>query len=75
MGFTFSLFITTRAHSVAMEHIMGNRKDVENPFYWGSVIFNYPGTPLYNPTLPRVYKWNEIKKAIAGDQKTYVDDT
>ena len=75
MGFTFSPFNAVRGHSVGMEHIMGDRKDSSNPFYWGSVILNYPGTPAYNPTLPRVYKWNEIVQAIAGDQKTYVDDT
>ena len=75
MGFTFSPYIAIRGHSVGMEHIMGNRKDPSNPFYWSSVIFNYPGTPAYDPTLPRVYKWNDIAKAIAGDQKTYVDDT
>ena len=75
MGFTFSPYIAIRGHSVGMEHIVGNRRDVQNPFYWGSVILNYPGTPSYNPTMPRVYKWNEIVNAIAGDQKTYVDDT
>jgi hypothetical protein len=75
MGFTFSPYNAIRGHSVGMEHIMGNRKDKNNPFYWGSVILNYPGTPAYNPTLPRVYKWNEFAMAIAGDQKTYVDDT
>ena len=75
MGFTFSPYIAIRGHSVGMEHIMGDRKDTSNPFHWSSVIFNYPGTPSYNPTLPRVYKWNDVAKAIAGDQKTYVDDT
>ena len=39
------------------------------------MILDYPGTPSYNPTIPRVYKWNEVAKAIAGNQKTYVDDT
>ena len=75
MGFTFSPFIAVRGHSVGMEHIVGNHRDPSNPFYWNSVIYNYPGTPAYNPSNPRVYKWNDIKCAIAGDQKTYVDDT
>ena len=75
MGFTFSPFIAVRGHSVGMEHIIGNRRDTGNPFHWSSVILNYPGTPSYDPTMPRVYKWNDVAKAIAGDQKTYVDDT
>jgi hypothetical protein len=75
MGFTFSPYNAIRGHSVGMEHITGNRNDKANPFYWSSVILNYPGTPSYNPTLPRVYKWNDVENAIAGDQKTYVDDT
>jgi len=45
-----------------------------NPFHWIEVILNCLGSPDYDPTIPRLYKWNSASNAIACDCKTFVDD-
>ena len=35
---------------------------------------NLPGSEDYNPSLPRVFKWNATENAIAGDCKFFCDD-
>ncbi len=74
MGMLPSPWVTTRLFAWAMEIIKGDRTEVLNPFHWSRVVLNCPGDPTYDPTMPRVYKWNDRLKAIAGDCKTFVDD-
>ncbi len=74
MGMRPSPFVTVRLFAWAMEIIKGDRMDPTNPFHWTQVVVNCPGTPEYNPSLPRLYKWNPIALAIACDCKTFVDD-
>ena len=74
MGMTPSPFVTIRLFAWAMEIIKGDRRNKDNPFYWSEVKLNCPGSPDYDPSMPRVYKWNDILGCIAADCVTFVDD-
>ena len=73
MGMLLPPWVTTRLFAWAMEINKGDRTVESNPFHWSEVILNCPGDPNYNPTMPRLYKWNAKLKAIAGDCKTFID--
>ena len=53
---------------------MGDRKEADNPFRWDEVRLNLPGSASYNPSLPRVCKWNSLEGAIACDCNFFCDD-
>ena len=75
MGFRPSPFYAVRYYYWAEEFARGCPKDLENnPLGWDEVRLNLPGDKGYNPSLPRVFKWNSLKKAIAGDIIAFVDD-
>jgi hypothetical protein len=74
MGMTPSPYVTIRLFAWAMEMIKGDRTDPDNPFHWSEVHLNCPGAENYDPTMPRVYKWNKALKCIAADCVTFVDD-
>ena len=69
-----SPFATTRIFAWGMEVIMGGRKDETNPFYWDSVVQNCPGTDKYDPSMPRLYRWDSKHQVIKAAFKTFVDD-
>jgi hypothetical protein len=56
------------------EFAMGNLRDLKNPFGYDQVILNLPGMESYDPTKPKVIKWNSVGKFMAGDAVTFVDD-
>ena len=35
---------------------------------------NLPGSDLYDPALPKIYKWNDKENGIAADLVAFVDD-
>ena len=74
MGMRSSPWITIRLLMWMMEVVVGDRRDIGNPFHWNEVIFNLPGSPSYKPHLPRVYKWNKETNSIACDCKFFCDD-
>ena len=74
MGMSPSPFVTIRLFAWAMEIILGDHTDPANHFHWSEIQFNCPGSPNYDPSLPRCYKWNDVKKCIAADCVTFVDD-
>ena len=74
MGMLPSPWVTTRLFAWAMEIIKGDHTCKANPFYWSSVEMNCPGSPNYDPSMPRAYKWNDQIMAIACDCRTFVDD-
>ena len=74
MGLVSSPWVTIRLYAWAHEIIRGDRRDTANPFHWDTVVINCPGDPNYDPSMPRLYKWNSTTGAIAGDCKTFVDD-
>mmetsp|Transcript_20683 Transcript_20683/g.30301 ORF Transcript_20683/g.30301 Transcript_20683/m.30301 type:complete len:1268 (-) Transcript_20683:9637-13440(-) len=75
MGLVPSPFVACRLFSWAMEIIKGDRRDPANPFHWNKVVLNLPGMQTFDQSMPRVYKWNPLTRAIASDVKTYVDDS
>jgi hypothetical protein len=74
MGMKPSPWVTTRLLSWLTEIVKGDRTEPTNPFKWDKVILNLPGMDDYDPSMPRVYKWNNSTKSIACDVKTFVDD-
>jgi hypothetical protein len=41
---------------------------------WDEIKLNLPGDPEYNPSKPRVMKWNRLITRIAGDIVGFIDD-
>ena len=74
MGMKPSPWVTIRLLSWMMEIVVGDRKETANPFRWDTVQINLPGAEDYNPSLPRVCKWNETDSVIAADCKFFCDD-
>ena len=74
MGFRPSPEWACRFYYLAEEFVRGNEQDIKNPLYWKSIILNLIGNETYNPSLPNVYKWNDLVQNIAGEIKAYVDD-
>lgn len=74
MGLRPSPFICTRSFAWGLEIIKGDRLSLLNPFRWDKVIVNCPGKVNYDPTMPRLFKWDSATQVIASDCKTYVDD-
>ena len=74
MGFSPSPETSVRMYYVAEEFARGNRLTLDNPLRWDNVVLNLFGSKDYDPSLPNVYKWDDVRKQIAGDLKAYVDD-
>ena len=75
MGFKPSPFYSTRFYYWAEEFAWGDRRDELNPLRWNEVWLNLPWDPSFDPTLPRVMKWDRLIDNIAGDVLTFVDDS
>jgi hypothetical protein len=75
MGFKPSPFYSTRFYYWAEEFARGDRREETNPLRWDEVHLNLPGSPSFDPTLPRVMKWDRLIDNIAGDVLTFVDDS
>jgi hypothetical protein len=56
------------------EFIRGNSSDRSNPFVWDKVILNLPGSPNFDPTHPKVIKWDSKNNWTACDLVVFVDD-
>ncbi len=74
MGLRPSPYVCTQTFSWGEEIIRGDRLDENNPLRWDKVVLNLPGDVNYDPTKPRVYKWNSCTNTIAGSFGTYIDD-
>jgi hypothetical protein len=74
MGLRPSPFACVRNYYLAEEIVRGDRLDASNPLRWDRIILNLPGDPKFNPSLPRVFKWNDVIKNFAGDLQAFVDD-
>ena len=59
---------------LAEEFIRGNHQDLSNPLRWDDIKLNLIGNEDYNPTFPKVYKWDMYAKRIAGELIAYIDD-
>jgi hypothetical protein len=74
MGLKPSPYMAIRFYYIAEEFCRGDRKMKMNPLRWDYVRLNLPGDPYYDPSLPRVMKWNTATNSIAGDVLAFVDD-
>jgi hypothetical protein len=74
MGARPSPYSSVRFYYLAEEFCKGNRTDLNNPLRWDKIILNLPGSVDYDPTKPRLYKWDSVHQRIAGDLSTFVDD-
>ena len=74
MGLKCSPYNASRAMGWAEDFIRGNRLASTNPLRWDAVILNLPGLKDYNPSLPKLYKWNDHVGQLAANFETYVDD-
>jgi hypothetical protein len=74
MGLKPSPFMAIMFYYWAEEFARGNRREKNNPLRWEFVKLNLPGDPRYDPTLPRVMKWDRAIENIVGDLVAFVDD-
>ena len=72
-GFLPSPYTAAKLVGVTMDIIFGNRFDHTNPYAWDSLVLqNYHGSPLYDPSMPRVTQLHLGK--LANTLEAYVDD-
>ncbi len=74
MGLASSPHGCVKMQMLAEELVRGDHLSPSNPFYFDQVRLNLPGSPMYNPSLPRVSKIDSRSGRIAADMSTYVDD-
>ena len=74
MGLRPAPFWSCRFYCLVEEFFIGQRKNTSNVYYWDKIVFNLPGSPSFNPTLPFVFKWDSVNQRIATSIKAYVDD-
>ena len=63
MGISPSPYLVTKDLMKLEQIIRGDRNALENIFGWTKVILNFPGSSLYDPSIPWVYK-------VRGDKKS-----
>ena len=74
MGLRSSPYNSIRTFLWGEDFVRGDRNDPKNPLRWSKVVCNLPGGENYNPTLPWVYKYDELEKKLAAFFECYVDD-
>ena len=65
----------TKKIAWGVEVIIGDRKDESNPFNWDSVVQNCPGTNYYDPSTPRLYRWDSKLQVITAACKDFLYDS
>jgi hypothetical protein len=73
MGARPSPFTAVVFYYLGEDFVRGNRLDQKNPFCWDHIRRNLPGSTDYDPTKPRVMKWDAKHKWIACDVVVFVD--
>ena len=74
MGFRPSPFVCTQTFAWGETLIRGDRLAQDNPLRWDRVVMNLPGEKTYDPSMPWVYKWDDIDERLASDFICYIDD-
>jgi hypothetical protein len=75
MGSRPSPYNAIQFYYLAEEFVRGNHMDSNNPFFWDKVVLNLPGSVLFDPTRPKVMKWDSENSWIAPeDLIVFVDD-
>lgn len=63
-----------RFYYFAEEIVRGDPHEESNQLRWDKVRLNLPGDPDYDPSKPRVLKWDFRMDRLAGDVITFADD-
>ena len=74
MGFTASPFSTIKSFYHAEEAVVGDHTRKDSPVRWDRVILNCIGDPKFDPRLPFVIQWDDVRECIAGAVSVFVDD-
>ena len=74
MGTRPSPYNAVRFYYWGEEFAIGNLRNLSNPFGFDGVTLNLPGMDSYDPTRPKMMKWNSEKNHISGGVVTFVDD-
>jgi len=74
MGLKVSPYLAIKATHFAFKVVLGDRKDPTNVFHWTKVILNLPGSAGYDPTQPRVWRYNPVTQGLVATVLSYVDD-
>ena len=74
MGFRSSPYNCVRIYLWCEDIIKGDRLDLCNPLRWYVVRLNLPGMKSYNPSYPRVYRFDTVNQRLAAAICSYVDD-
>jgi hypothetical protein len=74
MGCKPSPYIAVRYLYISDEFCRGDRRSSKNPMRWDFVRLNLPGARNFDSRLPRVMKWCNVAKRIAGDVIQFMDD-
>jgi hypothetical protein len=69
-----SPYYAVQFYYLVEEFVRGHHLDKANPFYWDDIILNLPGSASYDPTRPRVIKWDTTHGRMAADLVAYIDD-
>ena len=73
MGLRPSPYVAVKGALIARRLILGDRRDVSNPFAWAGVRLNQPGDPAYRPDLPWLMLVR-VDGALATSVCQYIDD-
>jgi len=73
MGFRSSPYNSVKMYLMVEEIIRGDRRDEKNAFQWDKIVLNLPGSMLYCPSKPWIYK---VRKdgTMASDFISFMDD-
>jgi hypothetical protein len=74
MGMKPSPYNAVRHYYWGEEFARGNPTTLGNPFGYDKVILNLPGMESYDPTLPKLLRWNSLQSCMAGDVIAFIDD-
>ena len=74
MGLKPSPYNSVRHYYWGEKFAQGNPRDLTNPFGYDQIRSNLPSMEMYDPTKPKLMKWNPAFNAMAGDIVTFVDD-
>ena len=72
-GWQSSPYFALRMHVRGLELAMGSPLDTASAFQWARVELNLPGSPNYNPAIPRVRKVR-LDGLTAVDMVSFFDD-
>ena len=59
--------VCVKFYFMAEEIVRGDPSDPQSALRYDKVIVNAVGMGEFNPSLPNVYKWDEVNKRIAGE--------